>query len=67
MQVKVRVPALMDITYGDRIEILKGIRKGEILTVKKVVECRRGVQIHFHDNTWRPLDTYGITWKKVNE
>lgn len=65
MNVKVRVPATMDISYGDRIVILKGIRKGEILTVKKVVESRTGVKFHFHDKTYRPLDTYGITWEKV--
>ena len=61
----IKIPTEVDLKVGDRCVIITGYRKGKILTIKKVMENRTGVKVVFDDNTWRPADTYGISWQKV--
>lgn len=61
--VYLRVNADVHLRPYDEVKVLKGDRKGETLTISKMIETKRGVKAVFTDGTWRPISTYGTTWQ----
>ena len=66
MKVNVLVPTEMELKPGDdcilHSDVLSTPRTRK---VNRIVESRKGVKVVFSDGTWRPIHTYGITWRKA--
>jgi hypothetical protein len=57
----------VELLPGDKVE-LDGIEKsyfGRPYRIVRLVENGNHVYAVFNNDTWRPLSTYGITWRKV--
>jgi hypothetical protein len=58
----------VDLKPGDKVEVdwmYKGCRK--ILCIKRIVETKYHTYAVLSNSTWRPISSYGYTWRKVND
>lgn len=66
MKITNYVPVTIDLNVGDKVVFgftLCPRRNG--YTVTRLVETKHGVYAVFDNGTWRPMSTYGVTWRKV--
>lgn len=57
----------VEILPGDKVEVdwmYAGFRK--VFQVRKLVETGLHTYAVLSNGTWRPMTTYGITWRKVD-
>ena len=61
------VPVEITVNVGDRVVFdFTSCPRRNGYTVRRLVETKHGVYAVFDNDTWRPMSTYGITWKKVD-
>lgn len=66
MKVTMYRPTEVTLNVGDKVEFdftMSPRRNG--YAVRRLVETRNGLYVVFNNNTWRPMSTYGKTWRKV--
>ena len=63
--IKVEMNATIELNAGDRVELLNSEIYGERATVKRVVESRKMTYAVLTNNTYRPITSYGRTWRKL--
>ena len=73
MKVNVLVPCEIELKPGDRVvlynvwEMYGGFKKEVHTTIKRIVESKNLTYCSFDGcYAYRPISTYGITWKKVD-
>lgn len=73
MKVNVLAPCEIDLNPGDVVILHNvwgmygGFKKEVVTTIKRVVESNKLTYCVFDGNyAYRPISTYGITWKKVD-
>lgn len=57
----------VDLKPHDKVEVdwmYAGCRK--IFYIRRIVETKYHTYAVLSNGTWRPINTYGITWRKVN-
>lgn len=63
-------PVSIDIKPGDKVEIqfrYRCKRQLRDVIVRRLVETDHGTYAVLSNHTWRPLSSYGRTWKKVED
>lgn len=73
MKCEVLVRKEIEIKPGDKVKLYNvydgyyGYNREAITTIKKVIESRNKTYCLFNGGyMYRPMTTYGITWKKVD-
>lgn len=73
MKCNVLVRKEIEIKPGDKVklygvyDVYNGVKREVITTIKKVIESRNKTYCLFDGGyMYRPMTTYGITWKKVD-
>ena len=65
MKVNVLVRSEIELNPGDVCQTYRRDgSKDRIVVVERITQNSYGVKVVFVDGTWRPLRTYGRTWKK---
>ena len=60
------VPVEVDLNIGDKVVFdFTTCPRRSGYTVRRLVETEYGVYAVFNNGTWRPMSTYGKTWRKV--
>lgn len=62
MRVKINVPTEISLKPKDAVYL---IEERKNTWIKRIVETSHGVYVVLYNDTWRPLTTYGRTWKKI--
>lgn len=68
-KVKVTKEVEIELKPGDRVA-LDGLTQsliGRPYRIKRIIENANQTYVVFSNYTWRPLSTYGKTWRKVEE
>lgn len=66
MKVNVLKPTEIELKPGDKVEIdFKSQYWKRTLTVTRLVESKYQTYAVFSNGTYRPMSTYGFTWRKV--
>ena len=66
MEVIRYVPEKITVNVGDRVVFgFTSCPRRNGYEVVRLVETVNGVYAVFNNGTWRPMSTYGITWRKV--
>ena len=72
MKVKVLEPCEIDLNPGDLVILYNvwtpydGFKRKIVTTIKRVIESNKQTYCTFNDGYgYRPISTYGISWKKV--
>ena len=67
MIIDVSTPKYVHIEPGDVVELsVDGWwNLAHNTTVRRVVESKYHTYVVLDNNTWRPMSSYGVTWRKV--
>ena len=63
--IKVEMNATIELKVGDEIELLTTCYLKNRTVVTRVVEGEKRTYAVFENNTYRPITSYGRTWRKL--
>lgn len=66
MKVVVTLPVEIELCPGDKVILMDEFCQNQVEeTIVRLTETEWGTYAVFTNDTWRPITSYGLTWRKV--